>query len=150
MSTKATLEGTDGSRIEIGGSTYEFPEVERGPDADWVVGWVELSDPSTQASQRLEITWRTEEVERFASELRDLTGGRSARAELDHMEDQVEIAVRAGGGVRMDAFITDHDEIELRLQGVEISPEALVGASRDFGQLAEAFRVRSSLNAPSD
>jgi hypothetical protein len=142
----AAITGANGFRLELAGTRYEFPEEQRGSDADWVEGWVAVEPAGADRPVRLEITWRTEEVEGFARELRALVDGRVSRAELSHLEEQVELVIRGGREATVEGLVTDHHDVELRFE-TAVAPDALERACAEFERLAVAFPVRSSVSA---
>jgi hypothetical protein len=89
MATSATI-SADGCALVVRVDGYERPQLESGPDANWLQGEVELTaSTGGRFSARQPVSLRTDQLVRFRDQLASVVESLDGEAVLDHMEEQV-------------------------------------------------------------
>jgi hypothetical protein len=129
--------------VELIASCYEYPEDSTGPDADWIEGGIRFEGKTgLELSGLLPISWRADELERFAEQIGEVLHGRSASADLHHLEEQVRMRVTPNS---LSVEITDGLNVSLAYRNADIEPMAIRQAHTELGELVASFPSRGRL-----
>jgi hypothetical protein len=136
----------DSCRLTLRLTRWASPELTSGPDANWVVGEVELTTGSTgRFTARHPVSLRTDELARFRDELGALMETLTGEAALEHLENQfgAKVTLKAGVG-ELEAFVAENVGAELRVKGVRTDQSYLAQTLRELSGAVAAFSVRGS------
>jgi hypothetical protein len=125
---------------------WQYPELDSGSDANWVVGEIELAAGSKGRFTACHpVTARTEELAAFCSEMATLLQTLTGEATLTHLESQfgATVTLEAGVGV-LEVFVREHVGAELRVGGVRTDQSYLAETLRGLKHAVAAFGVRGS------
>jgi hypothetical protein len=143
MPLEAVIAG-EGFRLVLRVLRYEFPTLDSGADANWIVGEVEMTASTSGAfSGRHAVSLRTEELAEFRDQLAEIVESLDGRAALQHLEDQVgcTITLRRGSG-EFEGFVREHIGADLRVSGLRTDQSYLQESLRAFDAIVRKFPVR--------
>ncbi len=134
-----------GARLRIRIDRYEYPRIQQGPDANWLMGDVRLTaGTSSLFRANVPVTIRTCEIERLRDGLAGILQGRSDHASLCHLESNVGAEIHVEDGQpRFSCFVRDDFAPEIWLPGVRIPFDQLQEAHDQFDGLLQTFPVRA-------
>jgi hypothetical protein len=143
MATSATI-SADGCALVVRVDGYERPQLESGPDANWLQGEVELTaSTGGRFSARQPVSLRTDQLARFRDQLASVVESLDGEAVLDHMEEQVGCTVRLARGVgEFEGFVRDHSGAELRVTSIRADQSYLQLALQELDALVATFPVK--------
>lgn len=135
-----------GARLQIRIERYEYPLIQQGPDANWLLGHVRLTaGTSSLFRANVPVTIMANELVRLRNELADLLEGRTDHAVLHHIEVNVGATIRTWGDLLLfSCFVRDDFSPEIRLREIQITYHQLREAFDQFDGLVQAFPVRAS------
>ncbi|MFA4927798.1 MAG: hypothetical protein WC558_04730 [Patulibacter sp.] len=134
-----------GARLQIRIERYEYPRIQQGPDANWLLGDVRLTaGTSSLFRANVPVTIMADELARLRNGLLDLLEGRTDHAVLHHMEVNVGATIRSWDGLLLfSCFVRDDFAPEIRLREVQITRDQLQEAFDEFDDLLQTFPVRA-------
>jgi hypothetical protein len=127
---------------------YEFPQFHSGWDANALLCHIELDlerCESFHASLRPIIY--TDELERFAQQLRALDQGRARTATFEHGDDEIGLTVRLNSGTgTLEGFLADSaSHCRLSFENIDIDHAFVHHAHTQLDVTVEAYPVRGAL-----
>jgi hypothetical protein len=138
------LEGAPSFRLELSVSGYQFPSERFGADADWLICWVEL-----RVADRVRVRidndpfFEGRNLEVFRDELRELLAERSDDAVLEGVEEMVRLEiVRREGRLALTAAVTNHGDLDVEVDGIDVEAAALKRVEADLGRILAQFPSR--------
>lgn len=134
----------NGCRLTLRLMRWERPNLTSGPDANWLVGEVELMAGSTgRFRARHPVSVRSDEVARFRAELSSVLDTLTGEATLENLEEQFGAKVVLNAGVGdLEVFVAEHLGAELRVKDVRTDHAYLGETMRQLNAAAAAFSVR--------
>jgi hypothetical protein len=135
-----------GARLQIRIERYEYPRIQQGPDANWLLGDVRLTaGTSSLFRASVPVTIMADEIARLRDSLLDLLEGRSDRADFCHIEGNVRATIRAWDGLLLfSCLVRDDFAPEICLREIQISRAQLRQAFDQFDGLLQTFPIRAS------
>lgn len=149
MTAEATLKAT-GVRLALSVQGYQFPQVDTGSDANWLVCNVGLDvhRGGTFHAERHRLTLVTVELESFTRELRVLQRDVTGQAVLEHIEEQISLTVtlKEGKGTFAGFLAAARlSDARLSFANAEIDQSFLGDAVEQLDAIVHAFPIRGSL-----
>jgi hypothetical protein len=140
--TRVCFEGSQGS-VELAPERFEFPELETGWDANWIVGEVILTDDGDVRGSLVQpLFLRTDELEKLSQDLESMLDGKSELVSTDHIEEQYGIEIRRDAErVVIDAWVSDHEK-RFELAGIEMEVSRLADTHRQLALAMAVFPVK--------
>lgn len=134
-----------GARLQIRIERYEYPRIQQGPDANWLLGDVRLTaGTSSLFRASVPVTIMAEELVRIRNSLLDLLEGRSDRAAVCHIEGNFRATIQDWDGMLFfSCRIRDDFAPEISLPEIQISRTQLREAFDEFDGLLQTFPVRA-------
>lgn len=134
-----------GARLQIRIERYEYPRIQQGPDANWLLGDVRLTaGTSSLFRASVPVTIMADELARLRNGLGDMLEGRSDHAVLQHIEGNVCATIRTWDDLLLfSCFVRDDFAPEIRLREVQISRQQLQEAFEEFDRLIQTFPIRA-------
>lgn len=134
-----------GARLQIRIERYEYPRIQQGPDANWLMGHVRLTaGTSSLFRANVPLTIMADELVRLRNGLQDMLEGRADHAVLHHIEVNVGATIRTWDDLLLfSCFVRDDFAPEIRLREVQITHDQLREAFDEFDGLVQAFPVRA-------
>jgi hypothetical protein len=123
---------------------YQFPDIQTGNDANWLKAEAELEASGTGTfTARHELWLFTPDLASFRDALRTLDRDLSGDATLEHIEDQVRIAITlAAGRGTITGFIREHGGATLSFERYGIDQTYIRQALTDLDTFLDTFPVR--------
>lgn len=134
-----------GARLQIRIERYEYPRIQQGPDANWLMGRVRLTaGTSSLFRANMPLTIMADELVRLRNGLGDMLEGRSDQAVLHHIEVNVGATIRTCDDLLLfSCFVRDDFAPEIHLREIQITHHQLREAFVEFDSLVQAFPVRA-------
>lgn len=134
-----------GARLQIRIERYEYPRIQQGPDANWLLGDVRLTaGTSSLFRASVPVTIMAEEIARLRDSLLDLLEGRSTRASVCHIEGNFRATIRDRDGLLLfSCLVRDDFAPEITVPEIQISRAQLRAAFDEFDGLLQTFPVRA-------
>jgi hypothetical protein len=123
---------------------YQFPDIQTGSDANWLKAEAELKvSGSGTFAARHELWLFTPDLASFRDALRTLDRDLSGDATLEHVEDQVRIAITlAAGRGTITGFIREHGGATLSFERYGIDQTYIRQALTDLDTFLDTFPAR--------
>lgn len=133
-------------RLMLGVIAYQFPKEQSGPDANWLEGEAKLDAGTTGRFHANHRVWlRTDDLEQFRNELREVVSSLNGTATMRHFEEQVGCTVDLKNGRgSLTAFINEHIGCELRVRDYQTDQSYLQETLRELDAVVKAFPVRGT------
>jgi hypothetical protein len=125
---------------------YQFPEITTGSDANWLIATAELAVANTGAfNAKHQLSLFTTDLGAFRDQLRTLDRELSGEAILDHIEDQVRVAIRlANGRGAVTGFLREHVGATLSFDHIATDQTYVRESLQQLDALMDAFPVRGN------
>jgi hypothetical protein len=144
---EATVRG-DGVSLRIRVERYEFPEIETGWSANWLIAEAEIDASMIGCFQaRHRLTVLTADLKRFHDELQALERGHASEATLNSMEQEIQLAVRVkSGAVSLDGYLQESGfGPGLHFERVKTDPSFVRVSLEQVDVLIDTFPVRGEI-----
>ena len=125
---------------------YERPDEQTGSDANWLQGEAELVTGRAGSFRATHsVAFRTEELERFRDQLRQIVESLTGTAALQHIENNVGCTVTLSSGRgSLTAYVQENIGSELRVRDCETDQSYLAQAPHELDAIVRAFPVRGA------
>jgi hypothetical protein len=134
----------DGLVLTLRVARYQFPQIDSGSDANWMVAVAELQVGHTGTfAARQELSLFTTDLAAFRDGLRRLDHELTGVVTLEHLEEQIEvtIALTAGRG-EISGRLSEHGGASLAFRHVKTDQTYLRRTLGELEALMAAFPVR--------